>query len=285
MADETWKVVLAKGAVREVEVIEADGGWQASVDGRVGGFSRKSARRAVIRFAMHAEWPLAAVVAPGESTRAEALAEGVERDFADWMQSEIARLETEVTRLRGVCEIDRKTVENKTREQARQIARFDTAKGETLAIRRALRCIPDDATSLDAVRLAGIVGNAAEVVDRIAVALGMGYPERPEQIVGYAEEVMAALREAQGPRPSALHAAVQALRARAEASLRNDGVDDVEGSAICLVYDLANNNWLGFLGDTDATNVHTEGEACATPEEALASLDAALEQEEPDDAR
>lgn len=93
-----------------------------------------------------------------------------------------------------------------------------------------------------------------------------------------------AIRKAEGApvAPANLHATVEGMRARAEASLRADGVEDVEGSAICLVYDLVSGTWLGFLGDTDATNVHTEGEASASPEGAIASLDAALKQEVPD---
>ena len=71
------------------------------------------------------------------------------------------------------------------------------------------------------------------------------------------------------------------MRARAEASLRADGVDDVEGCAVCLVYDLVNETWVAFLGDTDATNAHTEGETCALPEAAIASLDATLREEFP----
>lgn len=160
MSAETWRLVLADGAVRAVEVTLVDGVWQAWADGPgVAGGSRKSARRAAIQLAQNAQWPLAEVRGPGEATCAEMLA-------------------------------------------------------------------------------------------RVA--------------------------------PSSVGATVEGLRARAEASLRNDGIGEDDGGAVCLVFDLVNGAWLAFLGDADATNVHTEGEACATPEAAIASLDSALKTEAPD---
>ena len=104
MASETWRVVLADGSVREVEVSRAEAigmlspvcpwlGWRAvrTWDGPYLAATEAmgdSAREAVARLAVGNGLAVREILAPGEPTRAELIAE---RDEA---RAELARLRT-----------------------------------------------------------------------------------------------------------------------------------------------------------------------------------------------
>ena len=84
---ETWRVALASGEVREV-VVEYNGvQWRTFVDDYFGwGRAPQSAVAAVV--GMHG-WPVAEILAPGEPTRAELIAE---RDAAHAALTEARRV-------------------------------------------------------------------------------------------------------------------------------------------------------------------------------------------------
>lgn len=83
---ETWRVALASGEVREV-VVEYNGvQWRTFVDDYFGwGRAPQSAVAAVV--GMHG-WPVAEILAPGEPTRAEAIA-AARREGAEAMREAI----------------------------------------------------------------------------------------------------------------------------------------------------------------------------------------------------
>lgn len=81
---ETWRVVLADGSVREVRVeISPDGRvWAESADGAAEG-AGADARLAVMRVARFLGVSVREILAPGEPTRAEAVAFERGRDAVD----------------------------------------------------------------------------------------------------------------------------------------------------------------------------------------------------------
>lgn len=81
---ETWRVVLAGGEVREVEVRHTPGSyggeWRADSDGEAAGGS--SARKAVLTLAAGDGWPVVELVVPGAQTSEERLAQvTADRDY------------------------------------------------------------------------------------------------------------------------------------------------------------------------------------------------------------
>ena len=81
---ETWRVMCEGGAVREVAARHTPGSyggeWRADSDGEAAGGS--SARQAVLTLAAGDGWPVTELVAPGETTAAERLAQAIaDRDY------------------------------------------------------------------------------------------------------------------------------------------------------------------------------------------------------------
>ncbi len=83
MSDTTqiWRVVSADGTVHEVEVYRELGGWFTDATGCHG---LATPREAVMEHAVEQRWPVAEILAPGQSTRAEIAQE-----------NEVLRLDTE----------------------------------------------------------------------------------------------------------------------------------------------------------------------------------------------
>jgi hypothetical protein len=80
-----WRVVCEGGAAHEVSARHTPGSyggeWRADSDGAAAGGS--SARTAVLALAAGTGWPVVELVAPGEATAAERLAQAIaERDAA-----------------------------------------------------------------------------------------------------------------------------------------------------------------------------------------------------------
>jgi hypothetical protein len=90
MTAETWRVVCEGGAAHEVSARHTPGSyggeWRADSDGAAAGGS--SARTAVLALAAGTGWPVVELVAPGETTAAERLAQAIaERDY--WREQAI----------------------------------------------------------------------------------------------------------------------------------------------------------------------------------------------------
>lgn len=87
---ETWRVVLATGEVREVQITRGGGGWSAQ-SGAWGTFPQSSPAEAVraflTGFAVYAD--VREILAPGEPTRAEAI-EAARREGAEAMREACA---------------------------------------------------------------------------------------------------------------------------------------------------------------------------------------------------
>lgn len=80
MTAETWRVVLADGSVREVVVTQHESGqWLARVPGVWGEEHGVTPASAVTRLVLSVGWALREILAPGEPTRAEAVAAERER--------------------------------------------------------------------------------------------------------------------------------------------------------------------------------------------------------------
>ena len=80
----TWRVVCEGGAAHEVSARHTPGSyggeWRADSDGAAAGGS--SARTAVLALAAGTGWPVVELVAPGETTAAERLAQAIsDRDY------------------------------------------------------------------------------------------------------------------------------------------------------------------------------------------------------------
>jgi len=79
MTAETWRVVCEGGAAHEVSARHTPGSyggkWRADSDGAAAGGS--SARTAVLALAAGTGWPVVELVAPGETTAAERLAQAI----------------------------------------------------------------------------------------------------------------------------------------------------------------------------------------------------------------
>lgn len=178
MSTAVWRVVCEGGAVREVAARHTPGSyggeWRADSGGAAAGGS--SARQAVLALAAGEGWPVTALVAPGETTAAERLAQAIaDRDY--WREQatamapsvdEIRRLTRRVVRGGTGCALDPTLAVDAAIAQADALADADlimeqrerqiTAALTAAAEERAER----DAARAEAAALLAIVDGRAE---------------------------------------------------------------------------------------------------------------------------